>query len=140
MAVWCCSTLLAATTRELAKVQAMVMGGRLAGRDKIGVRIGKVINKYQVGKHVDLDIEDGTFRFAINDARVAAEAALDGLYVIRTSVDASAMSAETAVLNYKKLAGVERAFRTLKGVDLHVRSIRKRTSSSACWPIMCSGT
>jgi len=69
---------------------------------------------------------DGAFRFAVNDARVAAEAALDGLYVIRTSVAEDAMSAEAAVLNYKKLAEAERAFRTLKGVDLHVRPIRHR--------------
>jgi hypothetical protein len=118
--------LLAATARELDKVKAMVMNGRLEGRDKIGVRVGKVINKYKVGKHVDLDIEDGAFRFTVNDARVAAEAALDGLYVIRTSVAEGDMSAEAAVLNYKKLAEAERAFRSLKGVDLQVRPIRHR--------------
>ena len=121
--------LIAATVRELDKVTAMVMGGRLAGRDKIGVRVGKVIGKYKVGKHFDLDIKDGSFVFKINEARVAAEAALDGLYVIRTSVDAAEMTAEQAVLNYKRLAGVERAFRTLKGVDLHVRPIRHRLES-----------
>ena len=118
--------LIAATTRELDKVKAMVMAGRLVGRDKIGVRVGKVIAKYKVAKHFDLDIEDGAFRFTVNDERIAAEAALDGLYVIRTSVAADAMSAQAAVLNYKKLAEVERAFRTLKGVDLHVRPIRHR--------------
>jgi Transposase DDE domain len=118
--------LLAATTTELDKIKAMVMAGRLEGRDKIGVRVGKVIGKYKVAKHFDLDIKDGAFSFAINTDRVAAEAALDGLYVIRTSVKAEAMSAEAAVLNYKKLAEAERAFRTLKGVDLHVRPIRHR--------------
>lgn len=118
--------LIAATVRELDKVKAMVAGGRLSGCDKIGVRVGKVIGKYKVGKHFDLDIKDGAFGFAVNAARVAAEAALDGLYVIRTSVDAADMTAEQAVLNYKRLAGVERAFRTLKGVDLHVRPIRHR--------------
>jgi transposase len=118
--------LLAATAKELDKIKAMVMAGRLEGRDKIGVRVGKVIGKYKVAKHFDLDIEDGAFAFAVNADRVAAEAALDGLYVIRTSVAAEAMSAEAAVLNYKKLADVERAFRTLKGVDLHVRPIRHR--------------
>ena len=96
------------------------------GRDKIGVRVGKVIGKYKVGKHFDLDIKDGWFAFAVNEERVAAEAALDGLYVIRTSVADDAMSAQAAVLNYKKLAEAERAFRTLKGVDLHVRPIRHR--------------
>ena len=118
--------LIAATSRELEKVAAMVTGGRLAGRDKIGVRIGKVIGKYKVAKHFDLDITDGSFGFEINQARVAAEAALDGLYVIRTSVAEADMTAEQAVLNYKRLAEVERAFRTLKGVDLQVRPIRHR--------------
>ena len=118
--------LLAATAKELEKIKAMVMAGRLEGRATIGVRVGKVIGKYKVGKHFDLDIKDGAFDFSVNDERVAAEAALDGLYVIRTSVAKEAMSAEAAVLNYKKLAEVERAFRTLKGVDLHVRPIRHR--------------
>jgi Transposase DDE domain len=118
--------LIAATARELGKVQAMVMGGRLAGRDKIGVRVGKVISKYKVGKHFDIDIKDGAFGFKVSEVRVATEAALDGLYVIRTSVDEASMTAEQAVLNYKRLAEVERAFRTLKGVDLQVRPIRHR--------------
>ena len=104
----------------------MVVGGRLKGADKIGVRVGKVIGKYKVGKHFDLDIKDGSFGFKVNEARVAAEAALDGLYVIRTSVAKADMTAEEAVLNYKRLAEVERAFRTLKGVDLQVRPIRHR--------------
>ena len=118
--------LIAATTVDLDKVKAMVMSGRLAGRDKIGVRIGKVIGKYKVGKHFDLDIKDGAFSFSVNAERVAAEAALDGLYVIRTSVAKADMSSQQAVLNYKRLAEVERGFRTLKGVDLHVRPIRHR--------------
>lgn len=118
--------LIAATAKELDKIKAMVRAGRLEGRDRIGVRVGKVIGKYKVAKHFDLDITDGAFSFEVNADRVATEAALDGLYVIRTSVAAEAMSAEAAVLNYKKLAEVERAFRTLKGVDLHVRPIRHR--------------
>ena len=118
--------LIAATSSELDKIKAMVMSGRLEGRARIGVRVGKVIGKYKVAKHFDLDIKDGVFDFSVNDERVAAEAALDGLYVIRTSVPADDMSAEAAVLNYKKLAEAERAFRTLKGVDLHVRPIRHR--------------
>jgi len=118
--------LLAATAKEFDKIKTMVMAGRLEGRDKIGVRVGKAIGKYKVGKHFDLNIKDGAFDYSVNEARVATEAALDGLYVIRTSVAAEAMSAETAVLNYKKLAEAERAFRSLKGVDLHVRPIRHR--------------
>jgi len=77
-------------------------------------------------EHFHLDIQDTAFAFSVNEARVAAEAALDGLYVIRTSVAETDMSAEAAVLNYKRLAEVERAFRTLKGVDLQVRPIRHR--------------
>jgi Transposase DDE domain len=118
--------LIAATTAELDKVQAMVASGRLKGRAKIGVRIGKVIGKYKVGKHFDLDIQDASFTFSLNAERVAAEAALDGLYVIRTSVAEADMSAQAAVLNYKRLAEIERGFRTLKGVDLGVRPIRHR--------------
>ena len=101
----------------------------LSGRDKIGVRVGKVIGKYKVGKHFDLDIKDAAFAFSVNEERAAAEAALDGLYVIRTSAAEAGMSAEAAVLNYKRLAEVERAFRTLKGVDLQVRPIRHRLES-----------
>lgn len=118
--------LIAATTCKLAKVAAMVAGGRLRGADKIGIRVGKVVGKYKVAKHFDLTIEDASFAFKVNDERVAAEAALDGLYVIRTSVDEADMAAEQAVLGYKRLAEVERAFRTLKGVDLKVRPIRHR--------------
>jgi hypothetical protein len=118
--------LIAATGRELQKVAGMAASGKLAGRDKIGVRIGKVLNKYKVGKHFDLDIQDAGFTFSVNEERVAIEAALDGLYVIRTSAAEAEMSAEAAVLNYKRLAEVERAFRTLKGVDLQVRPIRHR--------------
>ena len=104
----------------------MVAGGKLAGRDKIGVRVGKIIGKYKMAKHFDLDIQDAGLIFSVNEERVSAEAALDGLYVIRTSAAEADMSAEAAVLNYKRLAGVERAFRTLKGVDLQVRPIRHR--------------
>jgi hypothetical protein len=131
--------LIAATERELSKVADMAASGKLEGRDKIGVRVGKVIGKYlrsssapcgsaplKVGKHFDLDIKDAAFAFSVNEKRVAAEAALDGVYVIRTSAAEAEMSAEAAVLNYKRLAEVERAFRTLKGVDLSVRPIRHR--------------
>lgn len=118
--------LIAATVAELDKVSAMVASRRLKGRAKIGVRVGKVVDKYKVGKHFDLRIENASFAFSINAERVAAEAALDGLYVIRTSVAESDMSAERAVLNYKRLAEIEKGFRTLKGVDLSVRPIRHR--------------
>jgi hypothetical protein len=118
--------LIAATARELEKVAAMVAAGRLKGADRIGVRVGKVIGKYKVGKHFELAIKDAAFTFKTDDKNIAAEAALDGLYVIRTSVAQTDMTAEQAVLNYKRLAEVERAFRTLKGIDLKVRPIRHR--------------
>jgi transposase len=121
--------LIAATERELQKIAGMVAAGKLSGRDRIGVRVGKVIGKYKMAKHFDLDIQDAALSFSVNEERVAAEAALDGLYVIRTSAAEAEMSAEAAVLNYKRLAEVERAFRTMKGVDLHVRPIRHRLES-----------
>jgi transposase len=118
--------LIAATTTELEKVAAMVTSGGLRGAGKIGIRVGRISNKYKVAKHFNIDITDTSIRFSVNEHRVAAEAALDGLYVIRSSVAKADMPAEQAVLNYKKLAEVERAFRTLKGVDLQVRPIRHR--------------
>ena len=118
--------LIAATTHKLEKIKDRVASGRLAGRDKIGEQVGKVIGKYKVEKHFNRKIEDNSFSFSVDQENVAAEAALDGIYVIRTSVSKDEMAAEAAVLNYKKLAEVERAFRTLKGVDLHVRPIRHR--------------
>ena len=109
--------LLAATAVELDKVKAMVLSGTLSGAARIGVRVGKVIAKFKVAKHFKLDIEDGSFRYEVDDVTVAAEAALDGIYVIRTSVGAEDLAPEQAVLNYKKLADVGRAFRTFKGVE-----------------------
>jgi hypothetical protein len=118
--------LIAATTRELEKVAAMVSGGRLKGAAKIGLRVGQVTNKYKVRKHFQIAIGEGTLTFKLDEASVAAEAALDGLYVLRTSAASDAMSDQETVLNYKRLAEMERAFRTLKGVDLQVRPIRHR--------------
>jgi transposase len=118
--------LIAATERELEQVVAMVAAGRLKGAGAIGVRAGKVLDKYKVAKHFDLSIAEASFAFKLNAERVAAEAALDGLYVIRTSVAEADMGDGEAVRNYKRLAEVERAFRTLKGINLQVRPIRHR--------------
>jgi transposase len=118
--------LLEATQKELEKVRASVDAGRLKGKDKIGLRVGRVINKYKVAKHFELTIEDRRFDFKVLEEQVAAEAALDGIYVIRTSVPKKRMSAADAVRNYKALANVERAFRALKTVDLKVRPIHHR--------------
>ena len=118
--------LLAATVKALDQVRGMVARGRLRGRDTIGVRVGKVVNKYKVAKHVRLEIHDDRFAFQIDEARVAAEAALDGIYVIRTSVPSERLDAADAVRHYKRLSDVERAFRSLKTIDLKVRPIRHR--------------
>jgi transposase len=120
-------SLLDATVRELDKVRGMVNRGRLRGQDKIGVRVGKVLDKYKVGKHFELDIRDEAFDFHIRDDRVAAEAALDGIYVVRTSLPAARMDAAETVRSYKLLSQAERAFRSFKTVDLMVRPIRHRT-------------
>jgi len=116
-------SLLDATAKQLDRVRSMVKAGKLQGKDKIGVRVGKVINKFKVAKHFVLKITDKRFSYKIDTARVAAEAALDGVYVIRTNVPQKQLSKERAVLAYKQLTGVERAFRSLKTVDLHIRPI-----------------
>lgn len=115
-----------ATVRELDKVRGMVARGRRRGREAIGIRVGKVVNKDKVAKHLRLEIHDDRFDFQIDEARVAAEAALDGIYVIRTSVSAERLDAADAVRSYKRLSDVERAFRSLKTIDLKVRPIRHR--------------
>jgi hypothetical protein len=120
--------LLAATAAALDQIQRRVARGRLQGRAEIGLRVGRVVNKYKVAKHFALTITDTDFRFVVRTPRVAIEAALDGVYLIRTNVPATAMSAADAVRNYKALSQVERAFRTLKTIDLHVRPIHHRVA------------
>ncbi len=114
---------LAAFHEELDQVRELVEVGRYGGKDNIGIRLGKIIDTHKVGKHFLLDIQDNGFSFAINEEKVAAEAALDGIYVIRTSTDKERMSADEAVRSYKSLSQVERAFRTIKTIDLKVRPI-----------------
>jgi transposase len=120
--------LLAATEKNLQTIKGRVDAGRLAGADAIGLRVGKVVNQYKVAKHFELVIGDASFTFARKHDAIAAEAALDGIYIIRTSVDATRMDAADCVRNYKALANVERAFRSLKTVDLKVRPIHHRTA------------
>ena len=120
-------SMLEATKRELEKVQGMVGRGKLAGKDKIGVRVGKVVNKYKMAKHIVLDIGDDSFDFEFDEKSIAAEAALDGVYVIRTSLPKERMGADETVRSYKNLTSVERAFRSLKSIDLLVRPIRHWT-------------
>ena len=118
--------LLVATEKELDKVRARIENGSLAGRDKIGVRVGRVVNKYKVAKLFALAIEDHGFEFHRITESIAAEAALDGIYIIRTSVPNQQMDSAEAVRSYKALAEVERAFRSMKTLDLHVRPIHHR--------------
>jgi transposase len=118
--------LIAATTEELEKVRGMVARGKLKGSGDIGVRVGKIVNKYKVAKHFELTITDHSFKFSLLRAHIAAEAALDGIYVIRTGVPKRTMSSSDVVRNYKALSSVERAFRSLKTVDLKVRPIHHR--------------
>jgi hypothetical protein len=115
--------LLAATVAELEPLQRRVAKGRLLGRAEIGLRVGRVINKYKVAKHFAVTITDTALDWTVRAARVEAEAALDGIYLIRTKVPVPMMSAADAVRNYKALSQVERAFRSLKTIDLHVRPI-----------------
>jgi len=115
--------LLAATVAELEPLQRRVAKGRLLGRAEIGLRVGRVINKYKVAKHFAVTITDTALDWTVRTARVEAEAALDGIYLIRTNVPAAMMSGADAVRNYKALSQVECAFRSLKTIDLHVRPI-----------------
>jgi len=122
--------LLEATERELAKVvKAVTRTSRpLRGADKIGLRVGRVINRYKVAKHFAVRIGADSLAYERKPERIAEEAALDGFYVIRTDVPAAALDAEQTVRAYKNLSKVERAFRRIKSVDLHIRPIHHRTA------------
>jgi hypothetical protein len=115
--------LLAATETLLAKVKDQVTAGRVNGAGKIGMRAGKIINRYKVAKHFILDISDDHLTWHRDQAAIDAEAALDGIYIIRTPVPATQLDAPAAVTAYKNLARVERDFRSLKADDLDLRPI-----------------
>jgi transposase len=117
--------LLQATEKELDKIVAATRRPKraLRGRDRIGVRVGKVLGRFKVGKHFDLTITEDTFEYKRNTERIDQEALLDGIYIIRTSVSADCLNSEDAVGSYKRLSAVERAFRSMKTVDLRVRPI-----------------
>ena len=120
-------SLLEATEGALDGVRRSVESGRLKGAAQIGLRVGREIDRYKVRKHFDIEIAETSFRFARREEAIAAEAALDGIYVIRTSLPAQDMTAPDCVRSYKTLTRVERAFRTIKTVNLHVRPIHHRT-------------
>jgi hypothetical protein len=119
--------LLAATEKELAPIAAATRRERrpLRGKDSIALRVGKVINHYKMAKHFTLEITDESFTFSRNTEAIAAEAALDGIYVLRTSLPADTLPTDDVVLRYKGLEDVERFFRTLNS-ELDVRPIRHR--------------
>jgi transposase len=118
--------LLAATEKSLQAIKERVDAGKLASADAIGLRVGKIVNQYKVAKHFELAISDQAFTFERRQEAIATEAALDGVYIIRTSVEVDRMDAAQCVRNYKSLASVERAFRSLKTVDLKIRPIHHR--------------
>jgi hypothetical protein len=118
--------LLQATEKELAHIAERVGKGTLSGADKIGIAVGKISGKFKVGKHFHLTITDTGFHYHRDQAAIDAEAALDGIYVLRTSVDADALDPAAVVDSYKKLANVERDFRIIKTDDLDLRPIHHR--------------
>jgi hypothetical protein len=118
--------LLAATEKLLAPVAARVQAGRLTGAAKIGIEAGKVISKYKAGKHLDVAITDDSLTVTRKQAQIDAEAALDGIYVLRTPVAEDQLDAPGVVTAYKNLSRVERDFRSIKTDDLDLRPVFHR--------------
>src|SRR5450631_39674 len=121
--------LLDATDTELAKIVAAADAGRLGGAGKIGIRVGKVIGRYKMAKHYTLTITEDTFSFTHDQDHITTEAALDGIYVIRTTIGPEQMDAAKVVATYKSLARVERDFRSLKAIDVDLRPIHHYTET-----------
>jgi hypothetical protein len=118
--------LLAATEDLLAPIAAAVAAGRLAGADQIGLKIGAVADKYKMKKHLHITITDTTLAVTRKHDRITAEAALDGIYVLRTSVPATDLDTAAVISAYKNLSRVERDFRSIKTIDLDLRPIHHR--------------
>jgi len=118
--------LLAASEEALGVIVAAVREGRLSGTDQIGLKVGRVLNKWKMAKHFEVTITDATFDVTRREHAIAAEAALDGIYVLRTTLTASELNAPEIVAAYKDLAHVERDFRHLKVDDLNLRPIHHR--------------
>ena len=123
--------LLAATEADLARIKSRVENecAPLQGADKIGLRAGAVLGKRKMAKHFELTIADASFSFARNEASIQKEAALDGFYVLRTNAPADRLDAAAVILTYKSLAHVERAFRSVKTVDIDVRPVHHRLAA-----------
>lgn len=118
--------LLAATEAVLAKTITQVNAGRLTGADQIGLKVGKLIDTYKMAKHFDVAITDTSLALTRRTAQITDEAALDGIYVLRTSMPAGTLDAAGVVGAYKNLANVERDFRTIKVDDLDLRPVYHR--------------
>lgn len=118
--------LLHATETKLDQIAARVAGGTLTGADKIGVEVGKIINKYKMGKHFTIQITDTSLSVDRNQNKIDTEAQLDGIYVLRTSVPAATLDAAGIVFGYKNLAHLERDYRIVKVDDLDLRPIFHR--------------
>lgn len=123
------TALLDATDKELTTITKAVDTGRLAGADRIGIRVGKVIGRHKMSKHYALAITDTTFTFTRDQQSIDTEAATDGIYIIRTTIPADQMDPAHVVATYKSLSGVERAFRSIKSIDLDLRPIHHHTES-----------
>jgi len=123
--------LLDATENQLNKIVIATKRKKkpLRGRKEIGLAVGRVLGRYKMGKHFQLFIEEDGFRCERKQENIEREAALDGIYVIRTSVPAASLSSDKVVANYKRLSDVERAFRSLKSVDLKIRPIYHRLAN-----------
>src|SRR5918992_1202898 len=117
--------LLEATEQQLSEIQQRVEQGTLSGQAEIGLAVGAVWNRWRVQKHFELEITDTSFSFRRRQRQIEQEAALDGIYVLRTSVSAETLAAPEVVRSYKQLKEVERAFRSLKG-PLELRPIHHR--------------
>jgi len=120
--------LLDATERQLAKIKNRTTSrrARLKGKDAIGLAIGKVISKHKMQKHFDIEITEDGFSYSRNEKKISEEAALDGLYAVRTDINKEQMPDREVVWNYKLLSRVERAFRSMKSIDLKIRPIHHR--------------
>jgi hypothetical protein len=125
--------LLEATETSLAPILAAVTAGRLAGADKIGLRVGGVLGRHKMAKHFHLDITDTTMTVTRNQWGIDTEAALDGIYELRTSVAADELPTAQVIQAYKNLANVEKGFLSLKAVDIDTRPVRHYTKTG-CRP------
>ncbi len=129
--------LLAATEAELAPIRERVTRGTLSDAAQIGLAVGPAIKRFRMKKHFDVEIADGHLSYRRKRDQIAAEAALDGIYVLRTSLDSHALDSADVVRAYKDLQHVERAFRVLKGPELEIRPIHHRLERRVRAHVFC---